>query len=133
MISIHHVIDTDSICRNYNLTAEGVCYRTQVAVRAMTLQPRDWKKFLKGHTQREEARDSSRADAFIAVNVLRTYKGDAMRALEALATIEDRDLESQKEILVKRWTQIRDIIEKAEENSIGPWTRDDIDTQEGFE
>ena len=61
------------------------------------------------------------------------YLREAKEALKALAKMDDEGVQSQKETLVKRWMQIRDMIRQARENGISPSVRNNLDYWEGSE
>ena len=114
--------------RNYTLTSEGVCFRTQVAIRSVTLNNRDWKKFMAG-TLDETELSKSQAAAVLQREVLRVYEKEAEEALQHLAKekshemvtrAEKREIASKipryaTEVLLSRWKQILDMIHRAME------------------
>lgn len=102
-----------NLSRNYALTAGGVCYRTQVAMRTLTLNSRDWKRYLKGLSISEEACDESQVNVIIEKHILQVYQDAAEKALKALENMNDQSVKHQKEALVRRWTQIKSVVEQA--------------------
>ena len=112
--------------RNYTLTSEGVCFRTQVAIRSVTLNTQDWKKFMAG-TLDEPELSKSQAAAVLQRDVLQVYEKEAEEALQYLAkekvhemlTRAEKRGSSSKvpqyatEVLLRRWKQILDLIHQA--------------------
>ena len=113
--------------RYYTLSRDGVCHRTQVAVRTQTLSNRDWKKFVEGkEAEMDEERDESKANAYVCQNILDAYYSEATNALECFEEEEFRDYALPKTIsttLTQRWTQIRSMIRDALKNDIDALTR----------
>ncbi|SLM38471.1 SET domain [Lasallia pustulata] len=110
---------------NYTLSREGVCYRTQVAVRTQTLGNKDWRKFIEGkENEMEEMRDESKADYFIAVRVLDGYADEATKALAGFAKYGSAFPEYPRSTLKKRWMQIAELVKEAYDNSINDLTRE---------
>lgn len=101
----------------YALNVDGVCHRTQVAIRALLLDNRDLKKVVDGHEVSDE-RDEARAEEFIASNILQIYMWEAEQAIQALGRLDDEEIQCQKRVLTQRWRQIMDMIHRAEEMSI---------------
>ena len=112
--------------RNYTLSSEGVCFRTQVAIRSVTLNTQDWKKFMAG-TFDETELSKSQAAAILQKEVLQVYEKEAEEALQHLAKekvhemstrAEKREIPSKilqyaTETLLRRWKQILDLIRQA--------------------
>ena len=91
---------------------DGVCHRTQVAIRALLLDNKDFTKFVNGQEASDE-RNEARADEFIASKILEIYTWEAEQAIQALERL-DEETQSQKRILRKRWRQIVDMVHRAE-------------------
>lgn len=100
---------------------DGVCHRTQVAIRALLLDNKDFTKFVNGQEACDE-RDEARADEFIASKILEIYTWEAEQAIQALERLDDEETQSQKRVLTKRWRQIMDMVHRAEKMFIA---RDD--------
>jgi len=109
-------------CRDYRLTTEGLCFRTQVAVRTLTLNAKEWTIFREGQCLNDDAskQDEYEADAFIVENILEVYLWEAEEALKALKGLDSIGMQSQRETLIKRWKQIRSLIQQAIESSVSP-------------
>lgn len=107
-------------CRDYRLTAEGLCFRTQVAVRTLTLNAKEWTKFREGQCLSDDAskQDEYEADAFIVENILEVYLWEAVEALKALKGLHSPGLQSQKDTLIGRWKQIRNMVQQAIQSSV---------------
>ena len=78
----------------------------------MTLELKDFKSFISGQPVKN-VRDQSNADSFIRANILQRYKVEAEQALKTLKDVDDKSLQQQIQTLVKRWTQIEVMLEKA--------------------
>ncbi|CAI9627228.1 unnamed protein product [Alternaria burnsii] len=110
----------DGFYGNYTLFGAGkeetVCYRTQTVLRLLVLDSRRYSAFVSGDD--DGARDQARLNKYLA-DVLTKYSREIVDTLEE---VEDLDLgeenehelaEGQKETLVKRWKQIRSVVNKA--------------------
>lgn len=96
-----------------------MCHRTQVAIRGLLLENKDFERFVSGK-EVSDRHDKAQADEFITSKILLVYKCEAVQALKALENFNDEALQPQRQILMKRWTQISDLVQKAEANSIDP-------------
>ncbi|KAK0749578.1 hypothetical protein B0T18DRAFT_437070 [Schizothecium vesticola] len=94
---------------NYVLDAETECFRTQVAVRLLSMPlVRDWERFV--DEEEEGSEEVQRRADRILVGILRTFldKVWAVKAeLEEVTTGE----EGQREMLMNRWRQIEGLLE----------------------
>ena len=104
---------------NYALTSDGVCHRTQVAIRGLILNDKDFRKLVHGQEEIEE-RDEAQANEFIATKILQVYNWEAEEALQALGRMNNVGIQVQKRTLMKRWAQIRDLVQRAHGNIINP-------------
>jgi len=120
VLQVTTITRAENGCRDYRLTAEGLCFRTQVAVRTLTLNPKKWTRYVEGRFSSDDAgeQDECGADAFIVENILQAYLWEAKKALKALKGLDSTDLQSQKETLIKRWKQIRSMVQQAIETSV---------------
>lgn len=98
-----------------------MCHRTHVAVRTLTLAAKQWQKFLAGQYPTEEFRDQDEreADAFITENILRVYQWEVDEALHALEDLKYEGMQGNRDVLVKRWKQIRHMVRQAMKASVG--------------
>jgi len=126
--------------RGYSLNSEGVCHRTQVAIRTQTLNCRDWEHYVQGRDTLMEAVDHERkADAWICRQILMPYHNDVVQALKCFQ--EDNFgrptgvTDPMRSVLRHRWIQIEMIIRHAFSNGINQGTRTEsqplIDASEG--
>jgi hypothetical protein len=91
----------------YKLDADTpVCYRTQVALRALFLEDRQWKQVVSGI--REEDRDREAADKELLA-VLRVYEKEIRATLKQLDCLKVGE-EGMRETLRSRWLQIKDLV-----------------------
>ena len=75
----------------------------------------------------EEERDESKADAYIAMQILNGYADEAKKALAGFAKYGSAFPEYPRSTLTKRWTQIGELVKEAYCNSINVWTREALD------
>lgn len=95
---------------NYVLDADTVCYRTQVAVRLLTVSRiRDWERFVdKGEEGSEQVQ--RKADG-ILIEILRTYLLNIESFVKGeLGEVTDGE-EGQREMLMNRWSQIEGLLQ----------------------
>ncbi|MCJ1469926.1 hypothetical protein MMC07_008570 [Pseudocyphellaria aurata] len=96
---------------DYTLGREGVCHRTQVAIRTETLGIPEWTKFIEGQDVVNMC-DERKADSYIVSRILDVYFSEAANALNYLETTTELQAGPQK-MLVKRWSQIKSLITDA--------------------
>ncbi|KAB5562911.1 hypothetical protein GE09DRAFT_1056670 [Coniochaeta sp. 2T2.1] len=92
---------------NYRLDAETVCYRTQIAVRRMCMPVERWRRLVDGLEDAEVLK--GKADRLI-VKFLRAYVRDVLGIIGEIEGMEDGS-EGQRDMLVRRWSQIRVLVE----------------------
>ncbi|XP_014561217.1 hypothetical protein COCVIDRAFT_33924 [Bipolaris victoriae FI3] len=110
----------DGFYANYTLFGEEkeerVCYRTQAVLRLLVLDAKRYAAFVSGDD--DGARDQARLNEYLA-GVLTKYSRkivDIIEEVEGLDLSKDAEqaeegvVEGQRETLVKRWKQIRDIV-----------------------
>lgn len=101
--------------RNYQVTSQGVCYRTEVAACLVYMREEDWRNHvLEGSTKGVDETQSG----IIIKEWLQTYRTEAEAAMNALQTVMKSDAVVQKhcqkvKTLLRRWTQIKKICESA--------------------
>lgn len=115
ILSLQQVVGNLIRISNYTLTSDGVCHRTQVAIRGLILDDKDFRRFVHGQENFDE-RDEAQANEFIATKVLQVYNWEAEEALQALKRVDDIGIQVQKGIMMKRWVQIRNMIQRAHRN-----------------
>ncbi|KAH7381565.1 hypothetical protein BKA66DRAFT_441980 [Pyrenochaeta sp. MPI-SDFR-AT-0127] len=123
----------DRFHANYTLFAASptICHRTQAVLRLLVLDSKRYSSFVGGDD--DGSRDQARVNDYLA-GILRKYSRDLMVTLDELQDIKvakegrrnsRRNSSSanqkesirpeQKEVVIKRWKQIRDIVNKAVE------------------
>lgn len=102
-------VNADVRSRNYTVSDDGVCHRTEVAARIRTLRPRQWEKYVQGNLP-ENARRDSEASAFIAEHILQEYAKEAKQALEILKERKREIPPDTLYVLERRWQQIKLLI-----------------------
>lgn len=107
---------------NYTVTSAGVCHRTQVAVRALTTNVGRFKQFVAGK-EIDKDREESKADSFIALQILQVYYETAENTIKYLEEDESTLPEVARMTLIKRWKQIRRLIQQAFLNGINKHTQ----------
>ncbi|CAM1501621.1 Fc.00g036050.m01.CDS01 [Cosmosporella sp. VM-42] len=85
------------------------CYRTQVALRRICCREGPWNNFLAGFD--DGARSQGDVDELLA-SALREYQEIIRKALDKIEKL-DVGLESQRELLSRRWRQIDIIVKEA--------------------
>ena len=73
-------------------------------------------KFLRGQPLDEEERHDAEAHAYVVEHILEPFMQEANQTLEALSALDDADTQKQRNVLVKRWTQIKDLIQQGIKN-----------------
>lgn len=92
---------------NYRLDAETVCYRTQIAVRRMCMPVDRWRRLVEGLEDAEVLK--GKVDGLI-VKLLRAYEKDVLGIIAELEGMKD-GTDSQRGMVVKRWSQVRVLVE----------------------
>ena len=115
---------------NYNLnSSEGVCHRTQVAVRALTTNVARFKQFVAGkEVEKDRGREERKADVFVVREILQVYFETAEGAIMCLEEEEGDGGGSLlptdcRATLIKRWKQIKRLIQDAFVNAINEHTQ----------
>ncbi|KAH8171621.1 SET domain-containing protein [Sarocladium implicatum] len=94
----------------YKLDADTpVCYRTQVALRALFLNERQWRQVASGI--RGEDRDREEANKEL-LEVLRPYEKEIRATIRKIEGLKVGD-EEMRETLRKRWVQIKELVVSA--------------------
>lgn len=100
------------MARNYTLDSDGVCFRTQVAIRRQALNTYHWKKFMAGvDTEDEETRVA--VVTLLHNRILLPYEREAEEALQHLEMTGNAIPPGAKATLITRWKQIRQMIQQA--------------------
>ena len=98
--------------RNYQLTSEGVCYRTEIAAGLTYMPLRLWQDYVLGYS-------TDGVDEKMSAAVIRGWIGVYIKeADEAVARLEDLYIAQTEDqgvirMLLKRWRQIRALCEEA--------------------
>lgn len=100
-------LETVGFSGNYRLDAETVCYRTQIAVRRMCMPIEKWRRVVDGLEDSEVMK--GKVDGLI-VRLLRAYEKDVLGIIAELEGMKD-GTQSQRDLLVRRWKQIRGLVE----------------------
>lgn len=120
VLSFHSVHDDRSrspliYTSNYQVTSQGVCYRTEVAACLKYMKEEDWRNHvLEGSS---EGVDEKQSEAIIK-GWLGTYRAEADAAISTLRAAMESDAgvkvhREKAEMLLRRWTQIKKICESA--------------------
>lgn len=102
------MLEAKSFLGSYMLDAETICYRTQVALRAMCLSEAQWLDFLDG--QRGEEVDQDKVDGILA-EVLSKYETDIARMKKRVNDVSVGDV--MRNMLRDRWQQIQGLVDAA--------------------
>ena len=103
-------LDEVGFWAEYKLDADTpVCYRTQVALRALFLNDRQWRQVASG--MRSEDRDREEANKEL-LSVLRPYEKEIRGTIRKIEESNAGD-EEMRETLRKRWVQIKELVVSA--------------------
>lgn len=111
--------------RNYIINCEGACFRTQVAIRVLTLRAKEWRQYVQGQFEEDEQSETA-ADVMLWQRVLTVYDCEATSAITHIEDVIWKGTEIPASILattLKRWIQMRGLIREAVSNSINKCTR----------
>ncbi|KNG85878.1 putative SET domain-containing protein [Aspergillus nomiae NRRL 13137] len=99
---------------NYQLTATGVCYRTEIAACINYMSLEDWRNYVLGYSTK--GADEKKSEAIIQ-GWIRAYSNEADTVITTLeekgSSQTDQKDQQRAKMLKKRWTQIRDLCAKA--------------------
>ena len=98
------------------IPTQGLCHRTAVAIRTLTLSFRNWKRYIAGLSV-DDPEDEVKADKFVVERILEVYAEEASHALSCLNDVGKDIGEGQKDVLVRRWGQIGKMVEGVREQS----------------
>ena len=97
------------------MDSNGVCHRTQVAVRCQTLSDRDWRRFVDGDELiMAKCPNEAKANSIILEKLLRPYHSAAKQALTLMDMMQSPpsgDPHLALPIVRKRWKQIESMVE----------------------
>ncbi|OTB02869.1 hypothetical protein M426DRAFT_74354 [Hypoxylon sp. CI-4A] len=99
-------LDEVGFLGKYILDREAVCHRTQVALRILCCNVREWGRFVDGIDDGE--RSQQKVDNLI-LELLREQKQKAQETISQIGALGKGDVQ-QKEVLIKRWTQIQGLV-----------------------
>ncbi|KAL2786557.1 hypothetical protein BJX66DRAFT_328524 [Aspergillus keveii] len=113
--SLQEELNLQQYYGNYQVTATGVCYRTEIAACIVYMPLQDWQNYALGYSTRG-------VDAEKSANVIRKWIGTYVE--EANANIDellekrgsgnmDREDEERLRLLIKRWSQAKDLCLRA--------------------
>lgn len=100
-------LDERQFLGNYMLDSNGVCHRTQVAVRLMCLPLSRWKKFVEDGN--DEEGDQEEVNRHI-VRLLNKYQDTIQKTIRRIEGL-DVGQATQRDMLCLRWRQIQGLIE----------------------
>ncbi|KXJ93752.1 hypothetical protein Micbo1qcDRAFT_220387 [Microdochium bolleyi] len=90
----------------YALDRDGVCYRTQVAVRQVCCKPGEWRRFVMGADDGESSQGE--VDGLV-LQMLREYLQTAVKVSDKIVTMVAGRPE-QRDMLSSRWRQIQELL-----------------------
>lgn len=96
----------------YTLSSDGVCHRTQVAVRTYCMDPQRWNKYVDGIFDEDDV-DEKSTNREIEKRIFQPYHKEASLVLEHLVKSAEVS-ETIKAKLDQRWRQVIEIIQKAQ-------------------
>ncbi|KKK14337.1 hypothetical protein P175DRAFT_0545552 [Aspergillus ochraceoroseus IBT 24754] len=99
---------------NYQLTAAGVCYRTEIAACMKYMRPEDWQNYVLGYSTR--GFDAKKSEAVIQ-EWITAYEMEAEAAITELERLWSGEIARQHgekvRMLLKRWRQIQNLCQEA--------------------
>lgn len=99
---------------DYQLTATGVCYRTEIAACIKYMRLEDWQNYVLGYST--EGMDEQRTEDIIQTWI-HAYIKEANLAIEGLEGIDIETIghghHERVQMLLRRWRQIKDLCETA--------------------
>lgn len=106
----------DGFHSNWTLTSSPplrTCHRTQAVLRLLTLPARRYSAFVSG-TDDGTAAEQGIVNAYLA-NLLKKYARQVMETLEEVEEleVEGPKMKEQKDMLLRRWRQIKEIVNDA--------------------
>ncbi|KAI9927979.1 hypothetical protein MW887_002831 [Aspergillus wentii] len=112
--SQHEELDLQQYYGNYQLTATGACFRTEIAACIKYMTRRDWRNYVLGHSMKGV--DDNKTQATIQ-EWIKIYAKEADRkiaTLEAMKSSGENQIHSGKiDMLLKRWKQIKHLCDEA--------------------
>ncbi|KAL4805491.1 hypothetical protein BDV18DRAFT_20195 [Aspergillus unguis] len=115
--SLQEELNLQQYLGNYQLTASGVCYRTEIAAGIEYMRLEDWQNYVLGHS--DEGVDAQQAEEIIR-GWIRAYQEQArlrMNHLESDGRSNTSDQHSGiVQMLMRRWMQIEDLCRIALKN-----------------
>lgn len=99
------------------LGSDGICHRTQVAVRTQTLSLAAWTDFVAGRED-DDDEAKTRTAMYIAFNILQVYNEETEEALRDLKGTGLEMSRRPRRTIVQRWEQIKRLIDDALNNAI---------------
>ncbi|GES65398.1 ribosomal N-lysine methyltransferase [Aspergillus terreus] len=111
---LHEELNFQQYYGNYQVTAEGACYRTEIAACMKYMALDDWRNYALGYSTKGV--DAGKTAAVIK-EWIATYANEARTATSLLksATSDAQDPKNQEKLdwLLKRWRQIEDLCKTA--------------------
>ncbi|MCJ1479801.1 hypothetical protein MMC13_008487 [Lambiella insularis] len=110
---------------NYIVNSDGVCFRTQVAIRTMTLHAEEWRQYVEGQLN-EDKQTEMAADVMLWQVILAVFDAEATSAINSIEamTRNGTDLPAaMMAITLNRWRQIRLMIREAVSNGMNNCTK----------
>ncbi|RLM01738.1 hypothetical protein CFD26_103576 [Aspergillus turcosus] len=99
---------------NYEVTATGACYRTEIAACLKYMTRRDWRNYALGYSTK--GCDTQKSNATIQ-EWIRAYAKEADTTIAALEALGSRDIDQKcngkVSTLLRRWKQIKALCDKA--------------------
>jgi hypothetical protein len=94
---------------NYRLDAEQVCYRSQTALRLLCMDVEPWRRVVEGLDDEDDTKDV--VDRVLS-RLLKKYDGEIVKKMAEVEALpgDGKFSVAQKQMLAKRWRQIRSLI-----------------------
>lgn len=98
---------------DYTLSHEGLCFRTEVAIRSRILTNSSWERFVQGLEIAEEVVKNSKTADLIRSYILDPFYHEADVHIRSLHGLIELPL-GARQVLIKRWKQIQALLQLAE-------------------
>lgn len=99
---------------NYQVTAEGACYRTEIAACMKYMALDDWRNYALGYSTKGV---DARKTAAVIKEWIATYSNEARAAISllksAVSDVQNPKNREKLDGLLKRWRQIEDLCKTA--------------------
>ncbi|KAL4924917.1 uncharacterized protein BDV17DRAFT_202253 [Aspergillus undulatus] len=108
--SLQEELELQQYLGNYQVTAAGVCYRTEIAACIKYMPLEDWRNYVLGYSTRGV--DAKKSEGVIR-GWIRTYVEEVESVIQELGNVGSsqigQDHQDKVQMLLRRWWQIKDL------------------------